>query len=81
MTVRPLDILDFPLIARYRNDALTLNSTRALTRGNPLGTVALMAYVNPARNMYSGSGVESDTESLLFFDSITVISSDNSSGV
>ncbi len=53
MTVRPLDILDFPLIARYRNDALTLNSTRALTRGNPLGTVALMAYVNPARNMYS----------------------------
>ena len=53
MSVRPLDILDFPLIARYRNDALTLNSTRALTRGNPLGTVALMAYVNPARNMYS----------------------------
>jgi len=53
MPVRPLDILDFPLIARYRNDALTLNSTRALTRGNPLGTVALMAYVNPARNMYS----------------------------
>jgi len=53
MSVRPLDILDFPLIARYRNDALTLNSTRALTRVNPLGTVALMAYVNPARNMYS----------------------------
>jgi len=53
MSVRPLDILDFHLIARYRNDALTLNSTRALTRGNPLGTVALMAYVNPARNMYS----------------------------
>ncbi|GAB4420010.1 MAG: hypothetical protein Kow002_08130 [Anaerolineales bacterium] len=53
MSVRPLDVLDFPLIARYRNDALTLNSTRALTRGNPLGMVALMAYMNPARNMYA----------------------------
>ena len=51
MPIRELDILDLPLIARYRNDALTLNTTRSLTRGNPLGTVALMAYVNPARNM------------------------------
>lgn len=60
MTIRPLDILDLPLIARYRNDALTLDSTRALTRGHPLGAVELLAYVNPARHMYSavanGSG-------------------------
>jgi hypothetical protein len=62
MTVRPLDILDLPLIARYRNDALTLDSTRALTRGHPLGAVGLLAYVNPARHMYAavanGSGKE-----------------------
>ena len=53
MSVRPLDILDLPLVARYRNNALTLNSTRALTRGNPLGALGLMAYVNPSRHMYS----------------------------
>lgn len=53
MSIRSLDILDLPLIARYRNDALTLDSTRALTRGHPLGAAGLLAYVNPARDMYA----------------------------
>jgi hypothetical protein len=53
MPIRPLDILDFPLIARYRNDTLTLDSTRALTRGHPLGAAGLLAYINPARNTYA----------------------------
>jgi hypothetical protein len=53
MPIRSLDILDLPLIARYRNDALTLDSTRALTRGHPLGAAGLLAYVNPARHMYA----------------------------
>jgi hypothetical protein len=53
MTIRSLDILDIPLIARYRNDALTLDSTRALTRGHPLGAAGLLAYVNPTRHMYA----------------------------
>ena len=53
MTIRSLDILDLPLIARYRNDTLTLDSTRALTRGHPLSAAGLLAYVNPARHMYS----------------------------
>lgn len=53
MSIRSLDILDLHLIARYRNDALTLDSTRALTRGHPLGAVSLLAYVNPARNVYA----------------------------
>jgi hypothetical protein len=53
MSIRSLDILDLPLIARYRNDALTLDSTRALTRGHPLSAAGLLAYVNPARHMYS----------------------------
>ena len=53
MSIRSLDLLDLPLIARYRNDALTLDSTRALTRGHPLGAAGLLAYVNPARHMYS----------------------------
>lgn len=53
MPIRSLDILDLPLIARYRNDALTLDSTRALTRGHPLGAAGLLAYVNPTRHMYA----------------------------
>jgi len=53
MPIRSLDILDLPLIARYRNDTLTLDSTRALTRGHPLGAASLLAYVNPARHLYA----------------------------
>ncbi len=53
MTVRPLDILDIPTIARYRNDVLTLDNSRALTRGHPLGAMGLLAYVNPARHIYA----------------------------
>jgi hypothetical protein len=53
MSIRPLDLLDLPIIARYRNDALTLDSARTLTRGHPLGTAEFMAYFNPARHLYS----------------------------
>jgi hypothetical protein len=53
MTIRPLDLLDIPIITRYRNDVLTLDSTRALTRGHPLGTMGLLAYINPARHLYA----------------------------
>jgi len=53
MTIRPLDFLDLPTIARYRNDVLTLDSTRALTRGHPLGAMGLLAYINPARHLYA----------------------------
>jgi hypothetical protein len=53
MTIRPLDLLDIPIITRYRNDVLTLDSARALTRGHPLGAMGLLAYVNPARHLYA----------------------------
>lgn len=53
MTIRPLDLLDIPIITRYRNDVLTLDSTRALTRGHPLGAMGLLAYINPARHLYA----------------------------
>ncbi|MBI3166316.1 MAG: hypothetical protein IPG44_03540 [Anaerolineales bacterium] len=53
MSIRPLDLLDLPIIARYRNDVLTLDTTRALTRGHPLGAMGLLAYVNPARHLYA----------------------------
>ena len=53
MSIRSLDLLDLPIIARYRNDVLTLDSARALTRGHPLGTMGLLAYINPARHLYA----------------------------
>jgi hypothetical protein len=53
MPIRSLDLLDIPTIARYRNDVLTLDSARALTRGHPLGAMGLMAYINPARHLYA----------------------------
>lgn len=52
MTIRSLDLLDLPIIARHRNDVLTLDSARALTRGHPLGAVGLLAYINPSRHLY-----------------------------
>lgn len=53
MPIRSLDLRDLPLIARYRNDVFTLDSVRALTRGQPLGAVGLLSYVNPARHMHT----------------------------
>jgi hypothetical protein len=53
MTIRSLDLLDIPVIARYRNDVLTLDSARALTRGHPLGAMGLLAYINPTRHLYA----------------------------
>lgn len=53
MTVRPLDLLDLPTIYRYRHSALTLDSARSLTRGDPLGPVGMLAYLNPTRHIYT----------------------------
>lgn len=53
MTVRPLELLDLPSLARLHNDVLPLDSTRALTRGNPLGAGSFLAYFNPTRHLYS----------------------------
>lgn len=53
MPVRPLALLDLPYIYRLRDEAIGLDTARTLTRGNPLGAVGLMAYVNPSRHIYS----------------------------
>ena len=61
MTIRSLDLRDLRHLYRLRGDALGLDAARTLTRGNPLGAVGLMAYVNPARHIYAsiadGDGV------------------------
>jgi hypothetical protein len=53
MSIRSLDLLDLPTLYRYRGEAISLDSTRLLTRGSPLGAVDMMAYINPQRHLYS----------------------------
>jgi hypothetical protein len=52
MSIRPLALLDLPYIYRFRDEAIGLDTARTLTRGNPLGAVKLLAYMNPARHVY-----------------------------
>jgi hypothetical protein len=65
MTTRALDLLDLPILHRYRNEALGFDATRALTRGNPLGTMGWMSYMDPTRHMYAAITDDSNGSSLL----------------
>ena len=64
MTVRSLDFLDLPLLARYRRDVLPLYSARILTRGNPLSAMAMLSYLNPRRSIYTAVATE-NSDSLM----------------
>lgn len=63
MNPRPLDILDLPTLYRYRDEVINLDSTRLLTRGNPLGAAGFLSYFNPSRHLYSA--VSSDNNGTL----------------
>jgi len=58
MTVRSLDFLDLPRLSHYRRDILPLHSARILTRGNPLGAMAMLSYLNPRRYIYTAVASE-----------------------
>jgi hypothetical protein len=53
MSIRPLALLDLPYLHGFRDEVVGLDTTRTLTRGNPLGAVGLLSYVNPTRHIYS----------------------------
>lgn len=53
MTTRPLDLLDLPTLYHYRAEVISLDTARLLTRGNPLSAAGMMAYLNPARHIYT----------------------------
>lgn len=53
MSIRPLALFDLPYVYSFRDEAIGLDTARTLTRGNPLGAVGLMAYMNPAKHIYS----------------------------
>jgi hypothetical protein len=58
MTVRSLDFLDLPLLSRYRREVIPLYSARILTRGDPLGAMAMLSYLNPRRYIYTAIASE-----------------------
>ncbi|MCX6034750.1 MAG: hypothetical protein NTV38_07215 [Chloroflexi bacterium] len=58
MTIRSLDLLDLLLLSRYRRNVLPLYSARILTRGNPLGAMAMLSYLNPRRYIYTAIASE-----------------------
>jgi len=70
MNVRRFDFLDLPTLARYRRAVLTLDSARALTRGNPLSAAALFPYLNPRRAVFTAVASENG-DSLLGQISLT----------
>ncbi len=65
MSIRSLDLLDLPNLYRMRGEAVSLDTARTLTRGSPLGAVGLLAYVNPARHIYSAIANGEDGASVL----------------
>ncbi len=64
MNPRALELFDLPKLPRYRDEVLSLDSRRALTRGNPLSAVSFLAYLNPKRQIYTGI-LESDEGTVL----------------
>ena len=62
MTIRPIDLLDLPSLYVHRSQALSLDAARTLTRGNPLGAVGLLAYMNPARHIYGAVAAGSEDQ-------------------
>ena len=54
MKPRALELFDLPKLPRYRDKVLTLDSRRALTRGNPLSASSFISYLNPKRRIYTG---------------------------
>ncbi len=61
MSPRPLDLLDLPTLYRYRGEAISMDTTRLLTRGRPLGAAGFMSYFNPARHIYTAVNQENGT--------------------
>ncbi len=52
-SIRPFDLRDLRTLYRLRSEVISLDAVRYLTRGNPLGAIGVMAYMNPQRHLYA----------------------------
>jgi len=53
MTIRPFDWRDLPILHRYRNQGLCLNSALGLTRGESLSPTVLLSYLSPTTGYFT----------------------------
>jgi len=53
MFIRPFTLFDLLALGKYRRDLLTLDSARAVTRGNLLGLTALFPFFNPGQYVFT----------------------------
>ncbi len=53
MTIRPFTLFDLLTLGNYRRELLTLDSARAVTRGNLLGLTALFPFFNPGQYVFT----------------------------
>ncbi len=53
MPPRSLTLFDLPLLARYRDDLLVLDSTYLLTQGHPLQGLGLLRHLHPTQHLHS----------------------------
>ena len=51
---------DLISLYRYRNQILTMDSATMLTHGNPLGPTAILTYLNPANDSFTGVAPDPD---------------------
>lgn len=58
MPIRPLDLLDLPILYRYRHQVASLDTIRFLAYGNPLSTSRLVATMNPRQRTYAALAEE-----------------------
>jgi len=65
MPPRSLELFDLPLLHRYRGEAISLDSLRELTRGNPLRAVNFLAHLDPKQRIYTGVVNEGEDPAIL----------------
>lgn len=53
MNIRRVEWWDIPELLRFRNEVLGLDTTRLLTRGNPLNATGLLTHLQPLRRLCS----------------------------
>jgi hypothetical protein len=51
--IRPFDWRDLPILHRYRNQGLCLNSALGLTRGTAISSTVLLSYLTPATGFFT----------------------------
>ena len=65
MPPRSLELFDLPLLHRYRDEAISLDSLRELTRGNPLRAANFLAHLDPKQRIYTGVVNEGEDPAIL----------------